>query len=80
MIVASSAVAASGAPTADAAATNTLTVSAGEYAYKLSGNPQPGWVNIQFENGGVEYHMMAVVALKKGVTGARAQEGRPLER
>jgi len=73
-IVASSAWLVSGAPTADAAGTNTLTVSAGEYVYKLSGNPQPGWVNIQFKNGGVEYHMMAVVALKKGVTGAQLKK------
>jgi hypothetical protein len=63
-----------GAPTAQAASTNTLTVTAGEYAYRLSGKPQPGWVTIQFKNGGVEYHMMAVVLLKKGVTAAQLKK------
>jgi hypothetical protein len=73
-IVASAALLVGVVPTADAASTNTLTVSAGEYVYKLSGNPQPGWVNIQFKNGGVEYHMMAVVALKDGVTAAQLKK------
>ena len=44
------------------------------YAYSLKGSPQPGWVNIQFKNGGVENHMMAVVALKKGVTAAQLKK------
>jgi hypothetical protein len=56
------------APGAGAASSNTLTVTAGEYAYKLAGNPQPGWVEIEFVNGGVEMHMMAVAKLKPGVT------------
>ena len=62
------------APGAGAASSNTLTITAGEYAYSLKGSPQPGWVNIQFKNGGVENHMMAVVALKKGVTAAQLKK------
>lgn len=62
------------APGAGAASSNTLSVTAGEYAYILKGKPQPGWVNIQFKNGGVEYHMMVVVALKKGVTAAQLKK------
>ena len=38
------------APAAHAASTNTLNVAAGEYAYKLSGKPQPGWVQFNFDN------------------------------
>jgi hypothetical protein len=54
--------------TAGAAGSNTLTVKAGEYVYKLSGSPKSGWTQINFDNAGVEDHMMAVVALKPGVT------------
>lgn len=61
-------------PSADAASSNTLTITAGEYAYKLSGKPQSGWVTMQFKNAGVEYHMVAVVALKKGVTAAQLKK------
>jgi hypothetical protein len=57
-----------GASGAGAASSNVLTVKAGEYTYQLSGKPQPGWVTIDFDNAGVEDHMMAVVKLKKGVT------------
>jgi hypothetical protein len=53
---------------ATAASSNTMTVQAGEYVYKLSGSPKAGWVTINFDNKGVEHHMMAVVAIKKGVT------------
>lgn len=56
------------APHAGAAGSNSTTVTAGEYTYKLSGSPKAGWVTINFDNKGVEYHMMAMVALKKGVT------------
>jgi hypothetical protein len=62
------------APVAEAAGSNTLTITAGEYAYKLSGKPQPGWITMQFKNAGVEYHMVAVVALKKGVTAAQLKK------
>ncbi len=54
--------------TAGAAGSNTLTVKAGEYVYKLSGSPKAGWTQINFDNSGVEDHMMAVVELKPGVT------------
>jgi hypothetical protein len=53
---------------AAAASTNQLTVQAGEYAYLLHGKPTAGWVTINFENDGVEYHMMVVQKLKPGVT------------
>ena len=56
------------APPAGAGSSNGLTVKAGEYTYKFSGTPKAGWVTINFDNTGIEYHMMAVVKLKKGVT------------
>jgi hypothetical protein len=56
------------APAAGAGSSNSLTVKAGEYTYKLSGKPQAGWVTVNFDNTGIEDHMMAVVKLKKGVT------------
>ncbi|MEX1006855.1 MAG: hypothetical protein WD271_03320 [Acidimicrobiia bacterium] len=56
------------APAAGAAGSNSLTVKAGEYTYKFSGSPKAGWVTINFDNPGIENHMMAVVKLKKGVT------------
>jgi hypothetical protein len=46
-------------------------VKAGEYTYKLSGSPKAGWTQINFQNDGNEYHMMAVFSLKKGVTVAQ---------
>ena len=62
------------APSAGAAGSNTLTVKAGEYTYKLSGSPKAGWTQINFQNDGVEYHMMAVLSLKKGVTVAQVKK------
>jgi hypothetical protein len=56
------------APGAGAASTNTLSITAGEYVYIFKGTPQPGWVNMQFKNGGVEDHMMVMFPLKAGVT------------
>ena len=56
------------APGADAASTNTLSVTAGEYTYVLKGKPQPGWVQFEFKNGGVEDHMMVMFPIKSGVT------------
>jgi hypothetical protein len=55
---------------AGAARSNTLTVKAGEYTYVLKGSPKAGWTQINFENTGVEDHMMAVLKLKKGTTTA----------
>jgi hypothetical protein len=62
------------APSASAAGSNSLTVKAGEYTYKLSGNPKAGWTQITFQNDGNEHHMMAVFPLKKGVTVAQVKE------
>lgn len=62
------------APSAGAAGSNTLTVKAGEYTYKLSGSPKAGYTQITFDNGGNEYHMMAVLSLKKGVTVAQVKK------
>ncbi len=62
------------APSAGAAGSNTLTVKAGEYTYKLSGSPKAGYTQINFQNDGVEYHMMAVFPLKKGVTVAQIKK------
>ena len=56
---------------AGAAGSNTLTVKAGEYTYQLKGSPKAGWTQINFDNAGVEDHMMAVFRLKKGTTNAQ---------
>jgi hypothetical protein len=61
------------APAADAASSNALSITAGEYAYKLSGKPHPGWVQFDFKNGGVEDHMVVVFPLKSGVTTKQLQ-------
>jgi hypothetical protein len=53
---------------ASAADSNKLTVTAGDYTYKLSGKPKPGNVEIVFDNAGVEIHMVAVIQLKPSVT------------
>jgi len=73
-IVGSTALLVGVAPAAGAASSNTLTVTAGEYVYKLKGSPQPGWVQVDFVNSGVETHMLAVVALKPGVTAAQLKK------
>src|SRR5262245_48254047 len=57
-----------GAPAAGAAGSNKLTVKAGEYTYEFSGKPKAGWTEVDFVNDGIEYHMMGLVQLKKGVT------------
>jgi hypothetical protein len=62
------------APSAGAAGSNSLTVKAGEYTYKMSGSPKAGWTQITFQNDGNEYHMMAVLPLKKGVTVAQVKK------
>jgi hypothetical protein len=62
------------APAAGAAGSNTLTVKAGEYVYQLKGSPKAGWTQIDFENSGVEDHMMAMFKLKKGVTAAQLKK------
>ena len=59
---------------AEAAGSNTLTVTAGEYAYTLKGSLSAGNVQLDFVNGGVEYHMMAMVRLKSGVTAAQLKK------
>jgi hypothetical protein len=59
---------------ADAADTNALTVKASEYTYKVSGKPKAGWVKIDFDNAGVEDHMLSIVELKKGVTVAQLKQ------
>jgi hypothetical protein len=53
---------------AGATGSNTLGVKASEYQFKVSGTPKAGWVEIGFDNTGVEDHMMATVQLKPGVT------------
>jgi hypothetical protein len=53
---------------AGAAGSNSLGVKAGEYTYQFKGHPKAGWTEIDFENAGVENHMMDVIALKPGVT------------
>jgi len=53
---------------AGAATSNKLTVTAGEYVYKVSGAPKPGNVEIEFKNPGVEYHMMGIAQVKPKTT------------
>jgi hypothetical protein len=53
---------------AAAADSNKLTITAGEYTYKLSGSPKPGNVEMVFDNAGVEIHMVVVIQLKPSVT------------
>lgn len=58
-----------GAPAAaQSSRSNKLTVKAGEYTYRFSGNAKPGWVEFEFDNLGIEYHMVGLVALKGNVT------------
>lgn len=59
---------------AGAAGSNTLTVKAGEYTYQLKGSPKAGWTQINFQNAGVENHMMVVFKLKKGTTAAQLKK------
>ena len=61
-------IAASTSSPAGAASSNKLTITATEYAYKLSGKPSPGNVEFVFDNAGVELHMTIVFQLKPGVT------------
>ena len=67
-VLATSMVVGTGVGNAGAADANKLTVTAGEYTYKFSGKPKPGNVEIEFDNAGVEIHMMAIIGLKPGVT------------
>ena len=46
---------------AGAAVTNTLTVTAREYAYTLDGHLRPGQAQITFKNKGKEAHIMAML-------------------
>lgn len=59
---------------AGAASSNTLTVKASEYTYQLKGSPKAGWTQINFDNTGVEDHMMAVMKLKKGTKAAQLKQ------
>jgi hypothetical protein len=56
------------APAAGAATSNKLTITAGEYVYKVSGAPKPGYVEIEFKNPGVEYHVMGIAQVKPKTT------------
>jgi hypothetical protein len=53
---------------AGAAGSNSLAVKASEYTYQFKGHPKSGWTEIDFQNSGVENHMMEIVQLKPGVT------------
>ena len=64
---------------AGAAGSNTLTVKAGEFTYVLKGSPKAGWTQIDFDNAGVEDHMMAVFRLKKGMTSAQFKKALQLD-
>jgi hypothetical protein len=66
--------AATDAPTARAAGSNVVTVTAREYSYVLSGAPKEGWTRLTFENRGAQYHQLLVVPLKPGVTRSQVQQ------
>lgn len=68
-----------GAGAAGSGASNTLTVTAGEYTYVVKGKPKGGWTRIDFRNAGVENHMMVVVSLKKGTTQAQFESAMAAE-
>lgn len=59
---------------AGAAGSNTLTIKAGEYAYVFKGSPKAGWIQIKFENAGVEDHMLAMFKLKPRTTNAQLKK------
>lgn len=59
---------------AGAAASNSLTVTAREYSYGLSGAPKAGWTRLTFDNEGAQFHQLLVVALKPGVTRAQVRQ------
>jgi hypothetical protein len=59
---------------AGAASSNTLTVKAGEHTYVLKGSPKAGWTEINFQNAGVEDHMLAMFKVKKGTTNAQLKK------
>lgn len=66
---------AGGSPAAAATpGSNTLTITAGEYTYELSGRPKAGWVEVEFDNRGIEYHMAGLVRLKKNVNAKQLQK------
>lgn len=56
------------APTATAAGSNSLTITASEYKYKVSGSPKSGWTEVTFKNVGNQFHMLLAIPLKAGVT------------
>jgi hypothetical protein len=63
-----------GAPAAHAAGSNDLNVTASEYNYKVSGKPKAGLTRINFDNTGDDYHVLAVVLLKPGITKKQLRE------
>jgi hypothetical protein len=64
----SAALAAAGAPAAEAAGSNDLDVTAREYSFEVSGKPKAGLTRINFENSGDDYHLLLMVLLKPEVT------------
>ncbi len=61
-------------PPAGAGSSNALNITAGEYVYQLKGSPAPGWVTMNFTNAGIEYHMLALSAVKPGTTAAQVKK------
>jgi len=56
------------APSATAAASNSVTITGSEYKYKVSGSPKSGWTEFTFKDAGSEFHMLLAIPLKPGVT------------
>jgi hypothetical protein len=74
VLVAATCVTTLGMRPSGAASSNSLSVTAGEYVYQLKGAPKPGWVTVNFKNAGTDYHMLALFAVKPGVTVAQLKQ------
>jgi hypothetical protein len=65
--------------TAASAKSNSVTVTASEYKYKVSGSPKSGWTQFTFTDVGTEFHMLATIPLKPGVTLAQVKQAAAAE-
>jgi hypothetical protein len=62
------------APVAVAADDNSVTVTASEYKFKVSGSPKSGWTQVTFANDGDQFHMLLAIPLKAGTTLAQVKK------
>jgi hypothetical protein len=57
-----------------AADENSVTVTASEYKFKVSGTPKSGWTQVTFANDGDQFHMLLAIPLKAGTTLAQVKK------